>query len=183
MVDDSDLWTKIENHVSKFDVWFTFDDVVLGINRDPIVASFFIKDPIKQNIYELSQLAYLKTHGFPEVVRLNNGGKKSISIVDGEITPGPHKKDQMKSFDLKAGMTYFVCKYTKGSGGAQDNQYADVLKALACVREYLAKHPSSPHSFIFILDGSYYDDKVIILDKAEVRISISSCSKMKSTSL
>ena len=64
--------------------------------------------------------------------------------------------------------TYITQKYTRGNGGAQDNQYRDVIQFLT--------YGSKQHKVAAYVDGSYYTDekrselKRIFADNPNVQI-------------
>ena len=55
-----------------------------------------------------------------------------------------------KSVDFVVNNTYITQKYTRSTGGAQDNQYADVI-------DFLIKG-SKKNKVAAIVDGSYWND-------------------------
>jgi len=103
----------------------------------------FCKDPSKQNISE-------KILG---IQRLPVSGVNSIRFTpDGKLTGvksiGVSKS---KSADFLFNGIYFTQKYTAESGGAQDNQYNDVV-------DFLVKD-SINYKVGAIVDGEYWDKK------------------------
>jgi hypothetical protein len=109
------------------------------------VASYFIKNPLKQNYIEKIVADLLNTKTLPQ------SGKNAIRFNDnGEIT---NKKEinTTKSADFKINNTYITQKYTKDCGGSQDNQYNDVVSFLikGSIKHYVAA----------ILDGDFWDSK------------------------
>lgn len=105
-------------------------------------ASFFAKDPIKQNYTEKIAEDLLGVKHLP-----NNG----ISFSkEGELCKGCFS-DNSKSVDFVRNNTYITQKYTRGNGGSQDNQYRDVIQFLT--------YGSKRYKVAAYVDGSYYTDE------------------------
>lgn len=137
--------TKINNHVEKFDGLFTYEDIVEQIKTNDIVASLFCKDPSKQNISEKMVEKILGIQKLPV------SGANSIRFTpDGKLT-GVKSIGVSKSADFLFKGIYFTQKYTAESGGAQDNQYNDVV-------DFLVKG-SINYRVGAIVDGEYWDKK------------------------
>ena len=137
--------TKINNHIEKFNGLFTYKDIVEQIKTNDIVASMFCKDPSKQNI---SEKMAEKILGVP---KLPANGANSIRFTpEGKLT-GVKNIGVSKSADFLFNGIYFTQKYTAESGGAQDNQYNDVV-------DFLVKG-SINYKVGAIVDGKYWDQK------------------------
>lgn len=144
-LDERWVKTKINNHVEKFDGLFSYEDIVEQIKSNDIVASMFCKDPSKQNI---SEKMVEKILGIP---KLPVSGANSIRFTpDGKLT-GVKSIGVSKSADFLINGIYFTQKYTAESGGAQDNQYNDVV-------DFLVKG-SINYKVGAIVDGEYWDKK------------------------
>ena len=144
-LDERWVKTKINNHVEKFDGLFSYEDIVEQIKSNDIVASMFCKDPSKQNI---SEKMVEKILGIP---KLPVSGANSIRFTpDGKLT-GVKSIGVSKSADFLFNGIYFTQKYTAESGGAQDNQYNDVV-------DFLVKG-SINYKVGAIVDGEYWDKK------------------------
>lgn len=140
-IENKDFTFKIKSYCDKFG--FNFDEVKQEAKTNDLVASFFIKDPARQNFTEKLVSKLLNTAILPQQ------GKNCIRFTEnGEIT---NKKttNVSKSADFYINDTYFTQKYTRGEGGAQDNQYNDVV-------DFLIKG-SIKHKVGAIIDGSYWD--------------------------
>lgn len=136
---------KINNHIEKFSGLFTYEDIVEQIKSNDIVASMFCKDPSKQNI---SEKMVEKILGVP---KLPANGANSIRFTpNGELT-GIKGIGVSKSADFLFNGIYFTQKYTAESGGAQDNQYNDVV-------DFLVKG-SINYKVGAMVDGKYWDEK------------------------
>mgnify|MGYP004629383833 CR=1 FL=1 len=124
---------------------FSKAEVEKQILDNDIVASFFAKDPSKQNITEKLVEEILKIEKLPAV------GKNCVRFTqDGTIT-NKVGVDVSKSADFKDGEFYYTQKYTHEGGGAQDNQYNDVV-------DFLIKG-SKKNKVGAILDGEYWENK------------------------
>lgn len=136
---------KIDNHVEKFDGLFTYEDIIEQVKSNDIVASMFCKDPSKQNISEKMVEKILGIQKLPA------SGVNSIRFTpDGKLA-GAKSIGVSKSADFLFNGIYFTQKYTAESGGAQDNQYNDVV-------DFLVKG-SINYKVGAIVDGEYWDKK------------------------
>lgn len=134
---------KIEGHLSRFQGLTSKEKLSKEILENDIVASFFAKDPSKQNISEKLAEEELQLPKLPAM------GVNCIRFkADGTKT---HLNSaSTKSADFKYGSTYITQKYTKEAGGAQDNQFNDVYLFL----DWGAKL----HSVAAIVDGDFWDN-------------------------
>jgi len=142
-ISDSDYQYKIDKYCEKFN--FKKEEVIEQIKENDIVASFFMKDPLRQNFIEKMVAELLNTNTLPQA------GKNSIRFNSkGELG---HLKtpNTSKAADFYINNTYITQKYTRGFGGAQDNQYNDVV-------DFLLKG-SQQYKVGVILDGSYWEEK------------------------
>ncbi len=169
--DEEWLKLKVRNFAEKHQVK-TYNEIMELIKTDDLIASFFAKDPSKQGIHEKIAGDYLKTI-FRDLKILPKAGKDALYVVDGKISNNRPDKTY-KSIDFVfsyKGYTIFAShKYTKESGGAQDNQRNDLMSFI--------KHSHIPvnekHIFIAIADGDYYTKN----NKNNLK-QISDCSKDK----
>lgn len=135
--------TKIKNYAKKYSL--NEEDIVKGIKENDIIASFFCKDPSKQNFTEKLVSEILGVKALPQ------SGKNCIRFdTKGEIHSFK-RVDSSKSADFLINNVYITQKYTRGAGGAQDNQYNDVV-------DFLIKG-SKQHKCAAILDGSFWETK------------------------
>ena len=144
-LDSPQLKIKIENYIQRFDGIFTYDEIISQIKTNDLVASFFIKNPLKQNFCEKECAKWIG------VERLPSKGKNFIRFnKEGEIV---NRKtfSSSKSADFLIEGIYFTQKYTgENTGGAQDNQFNDVV-------DFLTKG-SIYHKVGAIVDGAYWED-------------------------
>jgi len=150
---------KIKNESHK--KGYSYQDILNLIKINEMYASFFAKDPIKQNLAENIQLEVLQN--ITNVKKLIQHGKKSIRLYDGDIITKSNKVST-KSLDFydEDNETYYYCKYTKDEGGAQDNQFRDVVIFIQECNKYCEKNNNSV-KFIALLNGNYYNEKKINL--------------------
>jgi hypothetical protein len=136
--------TKINNHLERFSGIFTYEDIQNEILHSDIVASLFAKDPSKQNISEKMVEELLK------IKKLPASGKNCIRFNQtGEIvsTSAP---SHTKSADFIVDDAYITQKYTMETGGAQDNQYDDVVSFLT--------YGSQQYKVGALVDGLYWEN-------------------------
>lgn len=120
----------------------TVEELKNLILADKLVASFFIKDPSKQNITEKAVARLLKVDKMPA------SGSNSVCFNEsGELVHSTSNRNS-KSADFYFNNIYWTQKYTTSSGGHQDNQRHDVVKFL----EYGSKN----YKVGALLDGDYW---------------------------
>lgn len=133
---------KIYAYIQRFNGMFNYEQVKQEIIDNDIVASFFFKDPSKQNLSEILAVQVLN------VEKLPSRGKSCIRFNDvGEIVS--NAAGNTKSADFKLNDYYATQKYTNENGGAQDNQKNDVIDFL--------KRGSLQYKVAAVLDGAYWD--------------------------
>lgn len=134
---------KIYKHINCFDGLFQYSDIENEIMTNDVVASFFAKDPSKQNISEKLAAKVLGTETLPQAgvnsIRFNDAG----DIVHTSI-------GNTKAVDFMLNGVYATQKYTTDKGGAQDNQRNDVIDFL--------KRGSIKHKVMAIVDGEYWEE-------------------------
>lgn len=146
-IDTIEYQTKIKNYCKQFN--FNIKEVNDKILSDRMFAMFFIKNPAKQNLVEKTIIKI-----FPNT-KLPASGKKCVRFSsDGKVI---FKKEIgcTKSADFLIDDVYFTQKYTNGCGGAQDNQYNDVV-------DFLSKGEKNKNFKVgAILDGDYWTESKI----------------------
>jgi len=138
-----------------------FDSVLNEIITNDRFARFFIKDPKKQNVYEMIFLNHVNDIGY-NISKLTSHGKNAVCLDnDGNIVYGSSKINTTKSMDFigddNGNITYYYHKYTNESGGAQDNQYSDVVHFITNA----SKNKNGNTLFVAVCDGDYYTDNKI----------------------
>lgn len=124
------------------------------------------KEPSKQNFHELVARDYILENykeflNFEILPKKSKNGIESIYLTNGQIVKESDlsTRNHTKSIDFKweyKGFTiYATHKYTKDSGGAQDNQYKDVISFL----EHAKQNINNKILFVAICDGKYYVGK------------------------
>lgn len=152
---DSDNLTDVSAFCER--TGYSRDDVERKIREYEMFKWCFVKSPIKQGIYEKIAAEFID--GLPGITDFHNHGPKDLHLVQGDVIPEEKlgsMKPECKSIDFSwkynGTMFYASHKYTKESGGAQDNQYKD----LQCfIREALKV--ADDRAFVAIADGGYYD--------------------------
>ena len=174
---DEDFQNKIDKHCKKFGI--QKEDIEQRIiEGDLITLSIFSKDPSKQNFYEKTAAEYIEQiDGVYDFKNLPNGGKHSLFIVEDKILSKIEKDNidrelPSKSVDFKwkfrteYNSFYAYHKYIKENGGAQDNQYADVLYSIIAARKIDSQ---AEHKVLFICDGEYFTEARILKLKDGVK--------------
>lgn len=128
----------------------------------------FSKNPTRETIHQTYAIETIKQNlpYFSSFRALPAGGKNALYIISGEISGQEARKKTkraVKSIDAEGILNvagkeiriYFSLKYTKDAGGAQDNQYGDLI---AFLKEG-AKSEEKDVFFIAIADGEYYKKK------------------------
>jgi hypothetical protein len=155
---------KIEQFIKRTGNIFTKEEIIINVKNNDLVAAMFAKNPVKQNIYESKIPDSLK-----DVCKLNklpNGNKNSLrfnkqgKLVSGKITD---IENYSKSVDFSGTINnkkfYFTQKYTQGKGGAQDNQYRDILQFI----DYAIQNKERGYGVGIIIDGDYYINKIDVI--------------------
>ena len=152
------LKNKIENECKR--KGYNYDDILNKIKVDEMYASFFAKDPLKQNLAEKLQLEILsKTN---KIEKLSSNGENAKYLSNGELLTNLSNKpiiNSTKSLDFydSSTNTYYYCKYINEDGGAQDNQYDDSKKFILNVNLYYKNNINSNIKFILLIDGNYFN--------------------------
>ncbi len=148
--------TKIINHLERNPyIKMSIDEIKDRILKDDLVASFFIKDPSKQNLTENIIAKYISSIDLVKDF-INHSSNVELFVVDGQISNA--RKNDVKSIDYSwttNGKKIFATqKYTESEGGAQDNQYNDV-------RNFLRNCKGNKDNYFFaIVDGDYYNNRI-----------------------
>lgn len=144
---------------------YSFDEVRQKILRDEMFAFHFAKDPAKQNLFETAAGEYINSiECISNYKKLPSGGKEAVYVIQGGI----FTSEERRKFDIKKEAKsvdfYWECgdkkfyvfhKYTRQTGGAQDNQYADIRSFITSAND----SSSDKNFFIAIADGAYFDTK------------------------
>lgn len=168
----SEKWvdTKINNHLERNPhLALSNQKIKELIIENDLVASFFAKDPSRQNFTEK---IISKTINSIEGVENFEDLPSSTYwyLVDGKVVKLKSRPIGIKNIDYIFSFRgqRFVCtqKYTKDAGGAQDNQFNDIVSFL---QQSLNMEEGT--IAVAIIDGAYYTKEKIeklrtISDKA-----------------
>ena len=147
-----------------------------AVNNDDYLRMMFAKDPSKQNIFETGALEFLcSIPGVKSVTKLPAAGPNAIYVDNhvlslGETGKTTRKGTKSKSIDFKIELgilgkskrdttIYAMHKYTEHVGGAQDNQFQDIITFLENVPLKRVE------CFVALLDGNYYTPKMANMKK------------------
>ena len=146
----SEFEYKIKNYCSRYE--FNYSEIIEEIKTNIHLAIFFIPDPLKQNIAEKLQFIFLQDM-FPGIVKSH-----SIYITPTEIISKKTKVStkSMDFYDANSN-SYFYAKYIKSEGGAQDNQYADLLQFISISKQLLKS--GCEYKFYVVISGEYFKKK------------------------
>lgn len=151
---------KIKKTVNRMVLDIKYIDIIKkSILTDDVLLSFLMKDPKRQNIYEKIFKNELEKEGIL-VEKLNSSGPNALYSWNNKISSiSNDKPKELKSLDFVINyqntLIYVVNKYTNEEGGAQDNQYKDVIVQL----RHLG--PNTINQVWFCLDGKYYTKEKI----------------------
>lgn len=159
-----ELIKKIDNHINEKLLEDERDivdreKVLEMIKENPLIRSFFRKDPIKQNFHENHQIEWIKLHKHEEVVCLPKTTSNGFYLSKKKLNTGRKALPaETKTFDflVESKKIYGVLKYTSDAGGSQDNQFNDVKKFIEKIIEYYETNPEAEEKFEIYLDGTYY---------------------------
>lgn len=162
-VRDKDMQLKITNYANKHGLSKGY--VEQRIVDDIDFARNFAKDPGRQSIHEtiaakhIEELPVVKEHG--SFKKLPAGGRNAKYVTLAGVRHENQDDTKSIDFEIKIGdeTIYATCKYTKGEGGAQDNQYADVKQYVNIATQMLSRGANEDNErFIAIVDGAYYEN-------------------------
>ena len=146
---------KIESFIDRYDLKdnYSVKDIQEKIMNDDLFAWQFIKEPGRQNISENVVADFISK--LPTVSDFKNlSSSSNLFLYDGEISNT--RREGIKSIDFiwetNGRKIYATQKYTNEAGGAQDNQYNDILTFL------INTVKNDTNFFIAIVDGNYYTE-------------------------
>ena len=164
---NSNYKKKVYNFCHKFD--FNVDEVNQAIKDNIFLAACFIKDPSKQNFTEKLVAEILGVEKLPP------SGQKCIRFNENGDILSDNSGNVSKSADFYIDNCYYTQKYTNEAGGAQDNQYKDVI-------DFLVKG-SKKHLVGAIVDGIYWTSghkaRLIELFKNNPNVIITSVDELR----
>lgn len=158
-----DLLIKIKLFVKRTFIDEEYEEIVINelLKGNDFILSVLMKDPKRQNVYEKILLKEFLDNGI-NAKKLPSSGKGAFYAINGKIVSGSELDSKplgVKSFDFLINFLdkkiFVVHKYTKENGGAQDNQFHDVISTLKNLNN------ESINNVLFCLDGEYYNDERI----------------------
>ena len=162
-----DYQKKVYNFAIKFG--FSVDEVNRAIQENLFLAACFAKDSSKQNFTEKLVAEVLG------VEKLSPSGENCIRFDENGDIVSINKGNVSKSADFYIDNRYYTQKYTNETGGAQDNQYKDVV-------DFLVKG-SKKHLVGAIVDGAYWTSghkaKLIEMFKDNPNVVITSVDELR----
>lgn len=143
LIGTKEMNKKIETYLEK-SPFASKQEIEDKIRNDELFAAFFAKDPLRQNIGEKVFCEYLNVRTLPQ------SGKNVVRFsTKGEIISSK-ELNCSKAADFYIGSYYITQKYTgENNGGAQDNQYEDVIRFLTL--------GSISHKVCACVDGWYWE--------------------------
>ena len=159
-----ELYKKIQNEANEKN--FTIHELIEGIKNNNIIASFFAKKPLRQNIPENTQLEFIQTK-YPSTFKLKQMSSESLIVKNGKICNKKKKKDtfstETKAIDFYDPIhdIYYFAKYINKEGGFQDNQYNEIISCINQIQIYLEKNKNKryPKKFTIVVDGPYINKR------------------------
>lgn len=147
---------KIKNYAEKYGLQTNY--VEQKILDDSNFASFFAKDPSRQGIHEKIAAEYIRTLKLDYFRVLPKGGKNALYPAFNGVDNTNEYNVKSLDFEIKIGQVniYTICKHTDQEGGAQDNQYNDVLQTIKAIKK---TNELKNIKYVAILDGEYYRRK------------------------
>lgn len=137
---------------------YSVKSVMDKMSRDDMFAAAFAKQPGRTGLHERVAAKWIAE--LPEVTGFQSLPKRGVDSIkidsDGNLRRNAGKEVPGKTLDfqwMSGGKIYYAMhKYTKASGGAQDNQFHEMLELMKRF------HPCSDTSItlVVIVDGEYY---------------------------
>lgn len=165
-IDEPWVVNKINNHLERhLYLNTTFDEIKNLIMTDDLVASFFIKDPSKQNLTEKMFAELISNiEGVEDFEDLSSS--TNVYLQNGKLVRLTNRPINLKTVDymFEYKSKRYICtqKYTNEKGGAQDNQYHDVALFL----QQSIGLPRAEGIAVALVDGDYYTiPKIVALQQ------------------
>ncbi len=154
---DAGLSKRVNTFASRFD--FVVESIEEKIRKDEVFRAVFAKDPGKQKIHENIAARFIEQ--MQGVVGFQQLGHDALVVFGGRVETrkavlaagaGATAKTIDFEWISNGRKIYASHKYTKQSGGAQDNQYKDLQLFIREANESNLKDTY----FLAIADGDYY---------------------------
>lgn len=155
---DKNLAKKIATFAERHG--YSVGRIVKKIKEDLVFAAHFAVDPAKQKIHENIAAKHIKK--LKNVQNFNQLSHGALSVLQGAVMSrvellargGTSRAKTIDFMWITCGKRVYAShKYTRGEGGAQDNQYADMQQFIREARDSTLKDTI----FIAIADGEYYN--------------------------
>lgn len=139
------------------------ESLIREIEKNEIVAACFAINPSKQNFYKKEAARIIQSLDRVRNFHGPNHQPKKI-IVNGEVIQESSVSKSKNSSDTKPidfwwefeGRVFLAChKYTKESGGAQNQQFREFQRTI----NLSELHLDSSTYFVAIVDGPYFEEK------------------------
>ena len=141
---------------------FDRHDVVEEIKNNRMLAACFAKNPNRQKFHEITAGRYIRS--IDGVHEFRDSNEEKLLFMNGAVVNESTVRDSggvsnVKTIDFRwkyGNYTFYAYhKYTKESGGSQDNQYKDMQSFI----EQANKSTATRTFFIAIADGPYYEGR------------------------
>ena len=164
------LETKISNHLENNSLDLSIDDVKSQIMNNDLVASMFMKNPTKQNIYENISANFIKELNIVDDF-VNHPSNVKLFLYNGKIVNTKHNGLKSIDFTWKSNgkNIYATQKYIDEHGGAQDNQFNDIITFL---ENAIKSNPDDDNVYVVIVDGDYFNEQKMNILKQYQRKNI-----------
>ena len=168
-VNDDYVLKKMKRFV-EFHPEFDLEQVKEEIKRNIMFRTFFVKDPIRENMYE--ELFKKTTKRIKDIVDFDKPDA-SYYLWEGKLLTKKLIKEkkveaETKSMDFvcnyKGKKIWFYNKYAKEPGGHQDNQYDDLKRFMIGANKVKSKEMI----FIGVADGEYFNSQDVKTDKTRI---------------
>jgi len=134
---------------------FNENDIIENIKNNKFYASFFCKNPLKQNLAENIQFKLLK----PKYLDIK---KCNLYLHKGKLIDKKLNLSKSIDFISESNNSYFCCKYINEKGGSQDNQYNDIKLFLNECKNI----KNTNINICLVLNGKYFTkNKILELQK------------------
>ena len=146
--------TKIALRCAKYG--FRRSRIIAELARSFVLCTEYCKSANRQRIAEKAQIKNFNRNGL-KVTKLPDTGHNAVRLMDGELVYGNLGRlaRATKSIDAQHGNDFLYLKWTVDSGGAQENQWKDVLDFIDAANRYIETHTDDTR-FVIVLDGQFY---------------------------
>lgn len=167
-IDSPNMKYKIMKYIHRYYMGISPDEeqelyylIKEKIKTDELFSLQFLRDPVRQNIYETNAYEYLiNLPGVNKDLCINYPNNRMIFVNKGKLTHV--RPTRCKSIDfrivLENGTILFIShKYINENGGAQDNQFHDVHSFIDSATRRDNDREKTNIYYIAICDGHYFN--------------------------